>query len=142
MNMYNASLAAISGGSEVITITNSEVDLDFSGSITVSELIGAKYFMIIGNGLTSQQSASLSYVNDTEIIHTLIYIDGEVFLYYPSLSTGNKTVDFNCAINVSDSFSFDENTGTIVTSDCDAYFNRLSVDDTEGDVVYTVYRLG
>ena len=145
MNMYNASLAAISSGSgesftEVATITDSQVN--YSDSITIPELIGAKYFMIIGNYLSSLQTSNLYYIDDNDIIHTLIYMDGKVLAYYPSLGSGTKSSEFSCAEDISNSFSFNENTGEISLLNYSYFFSRYTVDDTDGDTVYTIYRLG
>ena len=129
-----------SGGVSLITTTITDEQLEeWPNELTIPELIGAKYFIIQGNPLTSSQMYNTNYVDDTSIIYQLVYLDGiKISATYSRLS-GNYGHNWVVPVAVIDQtcFTFDATTGTIIS---DNMFYRPSTDTTE-NTVYTVYAL-
>lgn len=119
------------------TATVKETELDYTFSLTIPELIDANYFIIKGNYMTAYQIGSLTSMDDSGVIHSLFYLNGKMFLYHAGIGTSPSTCDMESAVELEEGWSFDATTGTITFDEfC---FNRYTTDETEGDVVYTVY---
>lgn len=137
-NGFISAVNGISTGATVATSTIKESQLDYSLELTVPELVGAKYFIIKGNSMSAVQIGSLRKVDDSGVIHTLIYLNGLKIAYFADNGTTSAGCNMACAID--NVYTFNESTGTISFDDC--CFNRFSTDTTSGDIVYTVYKLG
>ena len=137
--------AAGGGSSEVsmITTTISEEQADWVSTLTIPELIGAKYFIIQGNPWTTDMMKSASYYDDNYIIHQLIYLNGLVYCSYPFNSgiTGSIPLYTNSGIDCSEDFSFNQETGTITANGLHIFY-KLSADTSTTGIAYTVYRIG
>ena len=139
-NGFINAVNGISTGATVTTSTIKESQANYSYSLTIPELIGAKYFVIKGNYLTAYQFGSSDIIDNSGTIHTLLYIDGKMIVYYSDLGANNGQCDMACSVEMTSGWSFDKTTGTI--SFVDYCFSKFTTDTTEGDVAYTVYRFG
>ena len=130
------------GGNEnsFVTTTIMDSEIDYSFSLTISELIGAKYFIIQGNYISAYQAGSLDVIDNSGVIHTVIYINGRLFLYYAYRGVSPTVCDMTSAEELTDGWSFDETTGTINFEEY--FFNKFTNDASTGNVSYTVYRFG
>lgn len=130
------------GGASMVTTTIPDEAVAEWGitSLTIPELIGAKYFIIQGNAFDEMQlnSATDPFWEAGKIIQA-IYLNGTVIvtaLYTP----GTQSKKLYVATGIDTTFSFDEGTGTISTPD--AMFSRLYGDTSTTGSAYTVYRIG
>lgn len=134
---------AAGGNNEVsmVTIHLGEEADGWAGTLTIPELIGAKYFIIQGNPLNAAQINNTNYTDDAGNIYQIIYLNGLVYMsYLELLSQKNNCSITNKIINDTDVFSFDEITGTINVGTTG--FCKISTDTSTTDVIYTVYRIG
>ena len=135
-----------SSGVNLVTTTITDAQADWVESVTIPELVGAKYFIIQGNPLTGSQVSNLTKMDDAGTIYQLIYLNGiKITTYFTALGSSSNSAFFTISYDPI-CFDFDETTGTIEsTGSPNSYslmFHRPTVDTTEGDTVYTVYRLG
>lgn len=117
------------------TITPEDLLDDGWSGLIKAELIGAKYFILESNDVSS--IGNLTLFDDSGKIITLIYANGYFGVGYLTMLS-NKKVQYKYQNNVTD-ITFDESTGTIAF-DSKFWFNRLSNDTSEGDVIYKVHK--
>lgn len=142
---FPAAIAGISGGGEpasmiVATIPDDMVDGWGITSITVPELVGAKYFVVEGNPFNQGQITTSDVFDEAGKIIQLVYLDGVVLLtslYMPGTQSGKLYVESN--VLGDGVFSFDSSTGTL--SNYDYAFGRIYGDTSTTGNAYTVYRI-
>jgi hypothetical protein len=134
---------AIGSGGEIslVTTTISEEQVeDGPNTLTIPELIGAKYFIIQGNPLTAHQTDKLTKMDDAGVFYQLIYLNGtKIAITCDSLGGSGAYASLGIRYNTPN-FDFETTTGAV--SSTISYFKKFSVDTSTTGVVYTVYRLG
>ena len=136
-NIVSALEGKAAGGSgeiSVITTTISEEQANWVDTLTIPELVGAKYFIIQSPYMGS--FFNIDQIEDAGKIYSLIYLNGEIF----SLAMFKLTMGSYGGVESIDTstWSFDDATGTIIT---DQEFGKVSI-DTSTNIAYKVYRLG
>ena len=141
---------AVGGDSEIsmtTTIINEdEANVnDWITTLTVPELIGAKYFIMQGNPLTYEQVQNGSFFDDDSIVYQLIYLNGITYLYafVGGMFTPNSSLkSVNLLCELTDAIVFDASSGTISISDTGKIFAKPPMDTSTTSTAYTVYRIG
>lgn len=135
--------AAGGGNAEIsmVTTTVSDDDADWADSLTIPELVGAKYFILQGNPLTALETGKLTKMDDAGLIYQLIYLDGiQITVYAAISSTGIGANNAALAMDYNSNFDFDATTGTITVTSPFA-FGKFTVDTSTTGNTYTIYRL-
>lgn len=135
--------AAGGGNAEIsmVTTTVSDDDAGWADSLTIPELVGAKYFILQGNPLTALKTSQLTKMDDAGLIYQLIYLDGiQITVYAAVSSTSINDTKAALAIDYDSNFDFDATTGTIMTTSL-LSFGKFTVDTSTTGNTYTVYRL-
>lgn len=140
-----------SGSSEptMVTITTDAIPLDeYITTLTLNELIGANCFMIQCNPIAPESMIDNLGLDDENVVLQLFYINGITTITSP------RYYSFKTGIMIYTTISeiFDSNTGTINLDlvsaingqfdDYSFYFYKPTIDTSESDIAYTVYRLG
>lgn len=137
-------IMGISGGgaSMVTTTIPDEAVAEWNTtSLTIPELIGAKYFIIQGNPFDSAQVVGSDAFWEAGKITQLLYLGGTVIvsaLYTPG--TQSKELYVATQIMNDADFTFDATTGTF--SNNEFMFSRIDGDTSATGNAYTVYRIG
>ena len=126
-------------------ITENDV-ANYPSSLTISELMGAKCFIIQGNYLSEEQTHNMNTIDDAGAIYQIIYLNGliidTVVTTRGSISSAAGSASMLCGRINSNGYVFNEDTGTIsVNNDGDRFF-KISTDTSTTGIVYTVYRIG
>lgn len=135
--------AASGGNAEIsmVTTTVSDDDASWASSLTIPELVGAKYFILQGNPLTALQTSQLTKMDDAGLIYQLIYLNGIQITVYTAISSGSIGANSAAlAIDYESNFDFDATTGTITPTSI-LSFGKFTVDTSTTGNTYTVYRL-
>ena len=133
---------AVGGGNaeiSMVTTTVSDDDAYWADSLTIPELIGAKYFILQGNPLTATNTSRLTKIDDAGLIYQLIYLDG-IKITIAASTLGGTTPYAALEINYDSNFDFDATTG-IITANGVLAFGKFTVDTSTTGNTYTVYRL-
>lgn len=146
---FRTAINAIQTGCNLVMTTVSTSQASFVSSLTIPELIGAKYFILQGNPAGDTEIGNLNMVDDCGVIHQLLYLNGIVRVYKIDntrsigyTSPGNSRQTIHSVIVNDGDIIFDESTGTISADGLFGYFSTFSSDTSTTDIAYTVYRLG
>lgn len=140
---FPAAIEGIEGGASLVIATVPDETVAEWGitSLTIPELIGAKYFIIQGNPFDSAQVVGSDAFWEAGKVIQLLYLDGAVIvtaLYTPGTQSGKLYVSTEIMSDAD--FTFDATTGTF--SNDQVMFSRIDGDTSTTGNAYTVYVIG